>query len=637
MLEYQGIAIGASGLPLLHFELMLRLIGPDGLLSIPRLRAVLGRSLSFKIMVASVIVVLPLSGVYWYRSLQNEKGHLTAGAADLAASFADLVKKSVREEMLRNDRAGIQRTLASITGADSLRSLRIYDRFGTVAFSSNPDEVGHGVDRDDLPCLSCHDDPQRPRETLSNNRRYTVFAGPDGHRLLSYVEPIFNEPACASDACHAHAGRERVLGILLAEFPLTRLDTRIDQQVRDISVFVVIYLLALAGVGYLILWRLVLRPVNAVSGGVEQVAAGDLTQMVPVTSADEIGRLAANFNAMTMELAASRRRMERLTRDLEGQVVAKTAEVRRSEGRLAQAEKLAALGRLTAEIAHEIRNPLTALGGYGRRLLRTVSTESEKECARVVVAESTRLEGLLRDVLDFSHPARYDLERRSLGGIVRESLAAFGERCKDRGIGIESDLAAAEPVYIDLGHARRALDNLVANALDAMPCGGLLRVSTRVASARCLNYIVVSVEDSGEGIPEANLERIFEPFWTTKRMGEGTGLGLPITRKIIEAHGGFIQIANRPEGGVAASLWFPYQDAAALERPACWEALHCGRAGAQATEPCPAWPYFGRACWAIAGTFCEGTVHGTQAGFLGDCRDCSYFQDFALEPPPESS
>ena len=164
-----------------------------------------------------------------------------------------------------------------------------------------------------------------------------------------------------------------------------------------------------------------------------------------MVSQDEIGRLAGNFNAMTMELGASRRRMERLTEGLERQVAAKTAEVRHAEGLLAQAERLAALGRLTAEIAHEIRNPLTALGGYARRLLRTVTTDREKEYARIVVSEATRLENLLRDVLDFSRPARYDLPRQSLLPILRESLEAFGERCSERAIRVEADLAAGEP------------------------------------------------------------------------------------------------------------------------------------------------------------------------------------------------
>jgi hypothetical protein len=140
---------------------------------------------------------------------------------------------------------------------------------------------------------------------------------------------------------------------------------------------------------------------------------------------------------------------------------------------------------------------------------------------------------------------------------------------------------------------------------------------------------MIVVEDTGPGIPEADLARLFEPFWTTKKMGEGTGHGLPITRKIIEAHGGFMRMTNRPGGGLAASLWFPFQDEAALRRPPCWEAVHCGRAGDDVPDPCPAWPHFGRACWAVAGTQCEGRVRGTQAAILGDCCDCGFFRSMA--------
>jgi hypothetical protein len=212
---------------------------------------------------------------------------------------------------------------------------------------------------------------------------------------------------------------------------------------------------------------------------------------------------------------------------------------------------------------------------------------------------------------------------------VRESLAAFGERSAERGIAVETDFAVQPPVLVDPGHVRRAVDNLLSNAIDAMPSGGTLRVSTGMDQARCLSYGTIVVEDTGPGIPEADLARLFEPFWTTKRMGEGTGLGLPITRKIIEAHGGFIRVANRAGGGLAVSLWFPFQDAAALNRPACWEAVRCGRAGEGVADPCPAWPHFGRACWAVAGTLCEAQVRGTQAAILGDCGDCGFFREMA--------
>jgi two-component system NtrC family sensor kinase len=605
---------------------MLRFIGSNGRPSLLRLRALIGRSLTLKILVASAIVVLPLSGFFWYRSLQSEERLLNAGALEFTASFAELARKSVYDQLLANDREHVQHTIEAISGSESLRSVRIYNRRGVLAYSSNVAEVGHAVVRDEQPCIGCHTDPLRPRETLHEAQRSTIFTDPEGNRVLSYVEPIYNAPECSTAACHAHSGALRVLGILLAEFPLTRLDRRVERQVRDFSLFVVLYFIALATAGYLVLSRIVLRPVRALAAGVELVTAGDLTRTVPVVSEDEIGRLASNFNAMTMELAASRRLMENLAEGLERQVAAKTAEVRRSEGRLAEAERLAALGRLTAEIAHEIRNPLTAIGGYGRRLLRSVTSEAEKGYARIVVDEASRLENLLRDVLDFSRPARYFLLQQSLVPTLRESLAAFGERAAEHGVRVECALTAEEEVFIDAGHVRRAVDNLMANALDAMSSGGTLRLSTRLAAARCLSFVVLAVEDTGPGIPESELGRVFEPFWTTKGVGAGTGLGLPITRKIAEAHGGFITVSNRPGCGLTVALWFPYQDDDALARTPCWEALECNRAGEDAPDPCPAWPNFGNACWAVAGTQSEGVPRGTNACSLGDCADCGFFR-----------
>ncbi len=606
---------------------MLRLIGPRGRPSLVRVRALFGRSLTIKILVASAAVVLPLSGGFWYRSLVSEKQQLTASAVEFAGSYTELIRKCVHQAMLNNGRDQVRRSISSISGSESLRAVRIYDRRGVVAFSSNSADVGRAVVRDEQPCLGCHDDPLRPHETLHETSRSTVVTEPDGHRVLSYVEPIYNEPECSTAACHAHDDKVRVLGILIAEFPLSRLDHRMARQVSEFSVFVALYFITLGTMGYLVLWRIVLRPVGALAAGVDKVAAGDLSQRVPIVSRDESGRLAGNFNAMTMELAASRRRMERLTEGLERQVASKTAEVRRTEGRLAKAERLAALGRLTAEIAHEIRNPLTSIGGYARRLQRAVSSDAEKEYARIVVDEAARLEGLLKDILDFSRPARYELRRQSLVPILREALAAFGERCREHEIRVETGLAAEEAVFIDASHLRRAVDNLLANAIDAMPPGGVLRVSTRLAAARCLSFVVVIVEDSGPGVPREDLPRIYEPFWTTKIMGGGTGLGLSITRKIVEAHAGFISIANRAGGGLAATLWFPYQDDEALSRTPCWEVMRCNRAREDAGDPCPAWPNFGRACWAVAGTQCEGAPQGTQARNLGDCADCGFFRE----------
>jgi two-component system NtrC family sensor kinase len=514
-------------------------------------------SLSFKVVTWSAVVGTLISGIFWYRSLRGERGFLTESAADDAAAYADLVKKSVRDHMLADDREGIHKTLAAITGTESLRSVQIYDRLGRVVFSSSPANVGRRAGRTELPCLGCHDDPTRPRETLRGTRRYAIFRDPGGRRVLSYVEPLYNEPACSAAACHAHPEEVRVLGVLLADFPLTRLERRVDEMVANFSLFVMIYIVTLGGAGYLLVWRLVLRPVGALTAGVERVAAGDLSHPVPVAARDELGRLADAVNSMIGELAAARGRAERWTQSLEEEVAKKSTEIRSTEAKLAEAAKLAALGRLTAELAHEIRNPLTALGGYGRRLQRAVRSPEEREAARIVVEEASRLEGLLKDVLDYTRPPRPAFRLASLAQIVEQSLAAFALRCAEAHIWVASDLAAEASAPVDESQVRRAVDNLLMNAIDAMPRGGTLAVSVRLDSEGGAGYAVVRVEDTGTGIAAEDLPRIFEPFWTTKKMGGGTGLGLPITRAIAEAHGGFIRVENRDDGGLSASLWFP--------------------------------------------------------------------------------
>jgi two-component system NtrC family sensor kinase len=594
----------------------------QGPFAIDRLTA----SLTFKLLCVAGLGVLTLSGLFWYRSLLLERRQLLESAAEFAGSYAEIVRRGLRDDMLRFDQETVRRNISSVARAESILGVKVYNSHGKVVYASDRTVVGQQAGAREAPCLGCHHDPLRPHETLFEEKRYTVYAAPDGSRILSYVDPIYNEPDCSSAACHVHPPSVRVLGVMLTDFSLVRLDRRVNRQIRDFSVFVLLYVLSLASLGYFVLWRLVLRPLGLLSRGMDRLAAGDLRQKVPVTSEDELGRLAASFNAMTDELSAARERTARLTHGLEDEVERKTLEVRRTEGKLAEAEKLAALGRLTAEIAHEIRNPLTALGGYGRRLQRTVATPEKHKYADIVVAEVDRLERILKDILDFSHPGRFELRPQGVAGIIEQSLAAFGERCAAVGVRIETALADDHPVLVDPLHLRRALDNLLANALDVMPGGGTLSVSMRRQEMNCARFLVVTIADTGPGIPEEVIPRIFEPFYTSKRMGHGTGLGLSITRKIVEAHGSFIGVENRREGGLAVSLHFPCQSPEDLQRTPCWESMRCGRTGDDGGEPCPAYPHFGRVCWAVAGTLCQGRVQGEFAKKLGDCRRCEYFK-----------
>lgn len=586
----------------------------------------LQESLTGKLVVVLGVVIFLGSGVFWYVSVRTDEKNLMDNALAFITSYSEVVKRSIRHDMMLFRRDDIQHIVASIGTSEAVTGVRVFDSAGKIAYSSEGDEKGRRVQKDSPACIGCHANPANPSETLKSGRRWSIFEESDGHRVLRFVEPIYNEPDCFTAACHAHNSEQRVLGVLTTDFSLQGIDARVAEQKVGISLYLFIFLGASVALLYFVLWRLVLRPVSALSRGMRRVSSGDLSWKVPAMSRDEIGRLALTFNTMTDELAVARRRMEQWAQTLEEEVQKKSGEIKKAQDKLLQAEKLAALGRLTSEIAHEIRNPLTALGGFGRRLFKLASGDKEKEYAEIVVSEVDRLEHILRDVMTFSREAKFRLKREPVTEAVEESLAAFSAVLDDNSIKLELDFGAEMPVLMDREQVRQAVNNLISNAADAMPEGGVLRVSTRAEHLNNITYVVIHMFNTGEAIPAERLPLIFEPFYTSKVEGRGTGLGLSISRKIMEEHGGFIRAENVDGTGVRVSLYFPYQSEKDLLKIPCWDFMKCGRNGVNALK-CPAFPNFGRVCWVVAGTFCEGKVQGAFAQKYEDCKKCEFYQE----------
>lgn len=247
-------------------------------------------------------------------------------------------------------------------------------------------------------------------------------------------------------------------------------------------------------------------------------------------------------------------------------------EVRQSHHQLLAQERLATLGEMVAHTVHEVRNPLVAIGGFARRLeARLAGSKREGDYARLIAREVSRLEKILGDVQLFSREAPLRPVELDLAGGIRDCLDLVGELAARQGVGLELAMETdplrlrADPVRL-----KQALLNLLANALEAMPGGGVLRVASRRVPAGAAGeaegegsgpapaegWIVVEVIDSGAGIDEAVRAKLFEPFFTTKE--SGTGLGLPVVRRIMQAHGGRVQMTSRPEGGALFALWFPH-------------------------------------------------------------------------------
>lgn len=325
---------------------------------------------------------------------------------------------------------------------------------------------------------------------------------------------------------------------------------------------------------------------------------------------------------------------QKLQRDKEA-IENSLTSIKALQDRLVDAEKLAVVGRLTAEVAHEIRNPLTSIGGFARRLYKQLNEDTpERENAGVIVSEVDRLESILKDLLTFSREARFNLELRRVNNAVREAITTWLELCEQQEIKVREDLDPEIPrVLCDTDQVRQAVDNLICNAVAAMPQGGELRLSTAMERLYEIDYVVISVADSGHGIPEDQLGVIFEAFYSTKKIGVGTGLGLSICKKIMEEHNGLIRAASVLGQGSTFKLYFPYQPPEEKDKMPCWEFHRCGVEKTQGAAQfrCAAYPHYGRTCWAVAGTFCNKKISGAIAQKLGDCERCEFYQKVAIK------
>lgn len=227
---------------------------------------------------------------------------------------------------------------------------------------------------------------------------------------------------------------------------------------------------------------------------------------------------------------------------------------------LLKKEKLALLGEMAATVAHEIRNPLTAIRGFAQRIARKMK-EEDKVCnyCCVIVEEVDRLNRVIADVLDFSRQAPPSLEPLDLNAVCSETIRLLQEELVENEITLVPSFDLDLPkVSMDVAQFKQVLLNLVQNARQAMERDGTLTIATE----RQDDWVVLSVSDTGVGIPEDRLDKIWEPFYTTRT--HGTGLGLALARRIVEEHGGRVEVQSRPGEGATFQIFLP----ALLDEPA---------------------------------------------------------------------
>jgi signal transduction histidine kinase len=246
-------------------------------------------------------------------------------------------------------------------------------------------------------------------------------------------------------------------------------------------------------------------------------------------------------------------------------------ELKRVQMKLIQTAKLESIGRLAAGVAHEVKNPLAIIQLGVDYLTGALQGAASPDCLETVqeMGDATRrADTVIKGLLDFSRSEQLGLAPLDLNSIIEESLLLVKHELTKHSVSLEKNLAPEPPkVDLDRNKLKQVFINVFMNAIQAMGDKGVLSVKTFIqpAAETTGQSMVVQIEDTGPGIPEDKLDKLFEPFFTTKPVGSGTGLGLSVSRKIIELHRGTIKIANRTgTHGVAVTIMFPVPDKSQL-------------------------------------------------------------------------
>ena len=232
-------------------------------------------------------------------------------------------------------------------------------------------------------------------------------------------------------------------------------------------------------------------------------------------------------------------------------------EMKRLQAELIQSEKLALVGKMSSSIAHELRNPLVPIGGFARIIYKKLEEGSPiKKYAEIIIKEIDRLERLLHDLLYYTKEVKPVMQPANLNEIINELIILYEDTFNERKIKVDARISPEIPlITLDPTQIKQSLMNLLYNAIQAMPDGGILTIESRMEEREGIHYASVYIHDTGCGIPDEVMKRIFDPFYTTKI--HGLGLGLTLTKNIIELHGGEIEVKSEGGKGTTFKISLP--------------------------------------------------------------------------------
>jgi two-component system NtrC family sensor kinase len=522
-------------------------------------------SLSVKLVFLLAVSMTLVFGLLGFLIVRLHRQHLEQSTLVAAERVSDVIRRSTTYDMMRNDREGLYHTIQTIADEPGMVKVRIFDQEGRIGYSTDTAEVNHVLDKKAEACYGCHNQSQ-PLTRLNRPDRFRIYRIGGGQRVLGIITPIENQPSCSNADCHAHPASQQVLGVLDTNLSLAKADEQLAVSSARMMAYTAGAMLIVALLSWLFVWRVVGVPIQALKKGTEHLSQGELGYQIRVESRDEVGDLAHSFNDMSRQLHAANEEIVTWAKTLEDRVEQKTKELNRAHDHVLHVEKMASLGKMAAVVAHEVNNPLSGILTYAKLLRKWVGSgqvanekhDEAMECLDLIATESRRCGDLIKNLLTLSRTAPMNVQFSNLHALIDRCLLLVRHQLEMGGVELQLRRAEDFPlVSCDPAQIEQVLLALIMNAIDAMPRGGNLWIETRLTSDEA--EVEILVRDDGAGIAPDVLEHIFEPFLTTKERGHGVGLGLAISRGIVERHNGRIEVQSELGKGTIFTVTLPNQ------------------------------------------------------------------------------
>ncbi|MBI3193297.1 MAG: hypothetical protein HYZ34_02385 [Ignavibacteriae bacterium] len=487
-------------------------------------------TLHLKIAVSIILVLCIAGGGFVYYAMQTGRSLLARQADAKAHSIAEFGKVILEQEMLSGNGEIVREVLSKISQSSQAKEIIIVRTNGTVALSHDAQDTTLR-----LPIEDFLEKPELPGEKFLD-----ITEG--GIEYEYILTPIYRKDACMK--CHSHSAP--LMGYVAAKINVEDIQA-LGLQHRTMNILMSVVMFAgLGGVVYVALLFLVVRPVTKMKSQIqdiykqiESVESGNRVKfsLLPVpASRDEITDLILTFNKLVEKLNTAHEKLYEL-----------------HEKQLEQADRLATVGEMAASMAHEIKNPIAGvLGAVQIFDSELPADDARKEIFSEMKVQLERVNHAVSDLLSYARPTPPIFEKIHVNEILQRTHSMLSKQIREHRIAVTLNLSEeANHISADKKQIQQVLWNVMLNAVQSIESSG----SVTISSAREHDTIVCTISDTGKGIAKECLNQVFKPFFTTKH--KGTGLGMTITKRIVEQHGGTIELLSEVGKGTTVRIVLP--------------------------------------------------------------------------------